>query len=60
MTRLKRRTVDFLQQEDGQDIVEYALIAGFIGFASVAALTWFSSSIAAEVNAVGSELINAV
>ena len=35
---MMRRLHELLLREDGQDLVEYALLAGFIAIASVAAL----------------------
>jgi len=34
-----RTFINFVVQEDGQDLIEYALLAGFISLIAVAAIT---------------------
>lgn len=41
----------FLVQDNGQDLVEYALLTAFIGFASVAALDLIGSALRATYTA---------
>jgi pilus assembly protein Flp/PilA len=50
----------FVQDESGQDLIEYALVAALIGLATVAAMTSLSSNIGASFNNVGSNLTSAV
>ena len=46
----------FIRNEDGQDMVEYALLASLIAIASVAALKTLGPKIAAFYNSLGNEL----
>jgi pilus assembly protein Flp/PilA len=46
--------------ESGQDLIEYALVAGLIGLGGVAAMSTLSSNIATTFNNVGSQLTSAV
>jgi Flp pilus assembly pilin Flp len=36
--------VRWLADEDGQDLIEYALLAGFLGFAAVAGVSFLSNA----------------
>ena len=45
----------FIQDEQGQDLVEYALLASLVSLASVAALKVLGPKIASFYNKVGSE-----
>jgi pilus assembly protein Flp/PilA len=49
----------FLQDEQGQDLVEYALLLAFIALAAVAVLGNVSSGITAMFNKVNTTLTNA-
>jgi pilus assembly protein Flp/PilA len=46
--------------ESGQDLIEYALVAGLIGLGAVAAMSSLASSIATAFGSVGNQLTNAV
>jgi len=46
--------------ESGQDLIEYALVAGLIGLGAVAAMSTLAGSIANAFNNVGSQLTNAL
>jgi Flp pilus assembly pilin Flp len=48
------------QEEDGQDLVEYSLLLGFIAVGSMAALGGAKSSITSLWNAINKDLSNAV
>ncbi len=50
----------FIEDESGQDLIEYALVAGLIGLGTVAAMTTLSSKIGNAFNSIGSQLANAV
>ena len=50
----------FAQDESGQDLIEYALVAGLIGLGAVTAMSTLSNSIATAFNTVGSRLNSAV
>lgn len=49
-----------LQDESGQDLIEYALVAGLIGLGAVVAMTALSGKVGGAFNTVGSQLTNAV
>ena len=46
--------------ESGQDLIEYALVAGLIGLGAVAAMSSLASSIATAFGSFGNQLTNAV
>jgi pilus assembly protein Flp/PilA len=46
----------FLQDESGQDLIEYALIAALIALVAIAGLNGLASSINSEFNMIGSDL----
>jgi len=46
--------------ESGQDLVEYALVAGLIGLGAVAALSGLSGKIKQAFNSIGSNISSAV
>ena len=50
----------FVQDESGQDLIEYALVAALVGLGAVAAMNGLSNSIANTFNGVGNSLTNAV
>jgi pilus assembly protein Flp/PilA len=52
MTFLK----NFINDEEGQDLVEYALLLGFVAIACVVAVTALGTKISAYFNKVGSSL----
>ena len=43
----------FVREEQGQDLIEYALLAGLISLASVAAITTLGGAIQTKMTAVG-------
>jgi pilus assembly protein Flp/PilA len=49
-----------MKDESGQDLIEYALVAGLIGLGAVVAMTSFSGKIGNAFNSVGNSLTNAV
>jgi pilus assembly protein Flp/PilA len=59
-THIRLFLLNFLQDESGQDLIEYALIAGLIGLAAVAAMTGLSTKMKQGFNSVGNGLTNAV
>jgi pilus assembly protein Flp/PilA len=60
MKNLKNVFAALLNDESGQDLIEYALVAGLIGLGAVLAMTTLSSKIGTAFSAVGSELTSAV
>ena len=49
-----------LEEESGQDLIEYALVAALVGLAAVGAMRGLSTKISTAFNAVGSNLTSAV
>jgi len=49
-----------MNDESGQDLIEYALVAGLIGLGAVAAMSSLSTQIASAFGSVGNQLTNAV
>jgi pilus assembly protein Flp/PilA len=49
MTLLKR----FVRQDQGQDLIEYALLAGLISIASIAAITELGTAIQGHFSSAG-------
>ena len=60
---MKKATMLFrnlLQDESGQDLIEYALVAGLVGLAAVGAMSGLSGKISTAFNNVGSSLTSSV
>jgi pilus assembly protein Flp/PilA len=49
-----------LQDESGQDLIEYALVAALVGLAAVGAMRGLSTKIATSFNSVGNNLTSAI
>jgi pilus assembly protein Flp/PilA len=49
----------FVQDESGQDLIEYALVAALVGLGAVGAMKGLSTSIGNAFNGVGTSLSNA-
>ncbi len=58
MRKMKLWIAGLLRQESGQDLVEYALIAGLIGLGLVVATSNLQHSIANLFSAIGNRLSN--
>jgi pilus assembly protein Flp/PilA len=56
MKNIKSKFVAFIKDESGQDLIEYALVAGLIGLGAVAAMTGLAGKITAAFNSVGNGL----
>lgn len=52
--------VAVMKDESGQDLIEYALVAGLIGLGAVVAMTGLSGKIGNALGSVGNSLTNAV
>jgi len=57
---MKLSLKNLFQDESGQDLIEYALVAAIIGLAAVAAMSTLASNISNAFSAVGSKLSSAV
>ena len=51
---------DFVRDESGQDLIEYALVAAMIGLGAVAAMSRLAEQIISAFNSIGRQLTNAV
>ncbi len=51
--------VNLMQDESGQDLIEYAIVAGLIGLGAVASMGGLSTKIKTAFNNVGNQLTNA-
>ena len=49
-----------LRDDSGQDLIEYALVAGLIGLGAVVAMSGLATNIASSFTAIGNQLSNAV
>jgi pilus assembly protein Flp/PilA len=49
-----------MRDDSGQDLIEYALVAGLIALGAVVAMTGLSGKIGNAFNSVGNSLTNAV
>jgi len=58
-TVMKNLFVRFVREDAGQDLIEYALLAGLISLASVAAITTLGGAIQGKFTAVGTAVTNA-
>jgi pilus assembly protein Flp/PilA len=52
--------LQFIRDESGQDLIEYALVAALVGLGAVTALKGLSAKISASFNSVGSTLTSSV
>ena len=56
MKNLKHVFIAFLNDESGQDLIEYALVAGLIGLGAVVAMSGLATKIGTAFNTIGSQL----
>jgi pilus assembly protein Flp/PilA len=59
MKKMKEVLVALIKDESGQDLIEYALVAGLIGIGAVVAMSGLSGKIGNAFNGVGTSLANA-
>jgi pilus assembly protein Flp/PilA len=59
MTRSMELLKRLIREEDGQDLIEYALVAGLIGVGAVVSLSGLDTKIKTAFNNVGSQLTSA-
>jgi pilus assembly protein Flp/PilA len=52
--------MNLLRQEDGQDLIEYALVVSLIAFAAVAGMNTLASDINSAFIAIGAKLNSSV
>jgi pilus assembly protein Flp/PilA len=54
------KLLNLLQDESGQDLIEYALVAGLIGLGAITAMGTLSTKISSAFGSIGTSLTNAV
>jgi pilus assembly protein Flp/PilA len=59
MRNYREALMRLLRDDSGQDLIEYALVAGLIGLGAVTAFTGLSSAISTAFGNIGSELTTA-
>lgn len=60
MNNYKQHFKNLVVEDSGQDLIEYALVAGLIGLGAVVAMTGLSGKIGNAFNSVGTSLTNAM
>lgn len=60
MTITKRVLSDFLKDESGQDLIEYALVAALIALGATAAMNTLATTISSAFTTIGTKLSSAV
>lgn len=53
---MKELVKSFLNDESGQDLIEYALVAAIIALGAIVAMSTLATNIATEFNNVGSSV----
>ena len=59
MKSMQNALVRLVNEEDGQNLIEYALIAGIIALGAIVAMTGLKNQIVNAFNSVGNQLANA-
>jgi len=60
MSKANKLFTKLMQDDSGQDLIEYALVAGLIGLGAVVAMTTLSTTVGNAFAAVGTKLSAAV
>ena len=60
MANMKQLLLNLIEEESGQDLIEYALVAALVGLGSVASMSTLASSISNTFANIGTTLTNAV
>jgi pilus assembly protein Flp/PilA len=60
MKNIKHVFASFVKDESGQDLIEYALVAGLIGLGAVVAMSGLATKIGSAFNTVGNTLTNSI
>ena len=53
---MKNLLNNFMQDESGQDLIEYALVAGLIGLGAVTAMSGLATKIGSAFTSIGTTL----
>jgi pilus assembly protein Flp/PilA len=59
MKNIKLAVAALIHDESGQDLIEYALVAGLIGLGAVVAMSGLATKIGTAFNSIGSSITNA-
>lgn len=59
MSKFIKLFANLTQDESGQDLIEYALVAGLIGLGTVLAMTTLSTTVGTAFAAIGTKLTSA-
>jgi pilus assembly protein Flp/PilA len=57
---LKQRLIALVQDESGQDLIEYALVSALIALGAVASMRTLATTIGTAFGSVGTQLSSAV
>jgi pilus assembly protein Flp/PilA len=57
---MKKHMKNLMNDDSGQDLIEYALVAALVGLGAVASMKSLATSIGTTFNGVGNALTNAV
>ena len=57
---MKSLFVRFVREEEGQDLIEYSLLAALIALAAVTTMTTLGGDVNAVFGAISTELTNAI
>jgi pilus assembly protein Flp/PilA len=60
MKHYREALKNLLRDDSGQDLIEYALVAGLIGLAAVTAMSTLANTIGNAFNTVGNKLTSSV
>ncbi len=60
MKNFKNVVAVLMNDESGQDLIEYALVAGLIGLGAVSSMTFLSGKISTAFGSVGNSLTNSL
>ncbi|RXH54344.1 Flp family type IVb pilin [Granulicella sibirica] len=60
MNNFQKLVLVFIRDDSGQDLIEYALVAGLIGLGAVAAMSGLATKVGTAFNTVGSQLTSAI
>lgn len=60
INNLKKMFLAFAKDESGQDLIEYALVAGLIALGAIGAMTGLSGKIGTAFNTVGNNLTDSI
>jgi pilus assembly protein Flp/PilA len=60
LKNFKQLLSNLLREESGQDLIEYALVAGMIGLGATAAMSGLATTISGALTSIGTKLTASV